>query len=88
MNPVEVPFQMFSGARPAKKESWMGPPTPEKVHVGVLEKALRDRFVKVSLDRVCLVGTIHRRHVILLAARMTRMWEYTGITVTFRYLGL
>jgi hypothetical protein len=58
----------------------MGPPTPEKARVGVLEKALRGHVVKVGLDRVHLFRTIHYRRVIPLAVRTTKMWEYTGIT--------
>jgi hypothetical protein len=52
--------------------------------VGVLEKALRGRVVEDGLDGVRLFGTIHYCHVIPLAVRMTKMWEYTGITDLYR----
>jgi hypothetical protein len=41
---------------------------------------LRKRVMKEGLDGVRLFDTIYYHRVIPLAIRMTKMWEYTGIT--------
>jgi hypothetical protein len=57
-----------------------GPITAKKGRVEFLEVALQKRITKKGLDRVHLFGTINHRHVIPLAVRMTKIWEYSGIT--------
>jgi hypothetical protein len=64
-----------------RKESWTwGPPTLEKVRVGVLETVLQKRFMEEDLDGVRLFGTVFARWVVPLAVRTTKMWEYTDPT--------
>jgi hypothetical protein len=56
------------------------PSASEKGCMVFLEKALRKCIMKEGLDGVWLFSTIRARHVVPLAVRMTRMWEYTSPT--------
>jgi hypothetical protein len=54
--------------------------TSEKGRMAFLERALRKRVMEEGLDRVRLFSTIREHCVVPLAVRMTRMWEYIGLT--------
>jgi hypothetical protein len=54
--------------------------TAEKGHAEFLEIALWKRVTKGGLDGIHLFGTIYYHSIVPLAVRMTKMWEYIGIT--------
>ncbi|XP_025823645.1 uncharacterized protein LOC112899405 [Panicum hallii] len=67
--------------RPMRKDNWTwGRPAAEKECVEIIEKTLWKRITEDGLNGVRLFGTMFSHRVVPLAVRLTKMWEYTGLT--------
>ena len=77
-NPAVAPFQLFTGGRSEKRDSWSwGCAHKEKHKLGVIKEELR-KLMKRSLDGVRVFHTFFHRRVASLAERTWPMWMDGG----------
>ena len=75
---MEVPFPVFTGGRPERRDSWSwGPSCREKKKVEIIEAELQ-KLVRRGLDGVRVFHTLYHCRVAPLAERTRPMWRYDG----------